>query len=113
MYAIVDIETTGGHASSNGITEIAIYVHDGTSVIRHFKSLINPQQKIPVYITSLTGISNAMIASAPLFEEIADEVYELLNDRVFIAHNVNFDYSFVKYHLKDVDMNLTVKSYVL
>ncbi|HRD44149.1 MAG TPA: exonuclease domain-containing protein, partial [Ferruginibacter sp.] len=52
MYAIVDIETTGGHASGNGITEIAIYVHDGQQALKHFHSLINPHQKIPVYITA-------------------------------------------------------------
>ncbi|RYY70787.1 MAG: DNA polymerase III subunit epsilon, partial [Chitinophagaceae bacterium] len=67
-YAIVDIETTGGFASGNGITEIAIYVHDGERVVDEFHSLINPNQKIPVYITALTGISNAMVASAPSFE---------------------------------------------
>ena len=109
MYAIVDIETTGGHASAHGITEIAIYVHDGNEIVRKYKTLINPQQKIPLYITALTGISNAMVASAPVFEEKAQEIFELLNNNIFIAHNVNFDFSFVKHHLKNCGYELNVK----
>ena len=99
MYAIVDIETTGSYASANGITEVAIHVFDGKQVIKKFESLINPQQPIPRYIQAFTGISNEMVAGAPLFEEVAGEIFELLNDNVFIAHNVNFDYSFLKSHL--------------
>jgi DNA polymerase-3 subunit epsilon len=109
MYAIVDIETTGGHASSNGITEIAVYIHDGTRVVKHFETLINPQQNIPRYITALTGIDNYMVQDAPAFEEIAEILYELLKDNVFIAHNVNFDYSFIKHQLKNEGYDLTAK----
>ena len=109
MYAIVDIETTGGHASANGITEIAIYVHDGTKVIRHYTTLINPLQKIPLYITSLTGINNAMVASAPCFADVAKDIYEILSGNIFVAHNVNFDYSFVRHHLKEHGYDLSVK----
>ena len=109
MYAIVDIETTGGHASANGITEIAIYVHDGSKVTRHFKTLMNPGQKIPLYITALTGISNAMVATAPLFDEKAQEIYDILSENIFIAHNVNFDFSFIKHQLKTCGYELNVK----
>ncbi len=109
MYAIVDIETTGGYASANGITEIAVYIHDGDKVVRHFETLINPQQSIPKYIVALTGIDNYMVADAPAFEEVADILFELLNDNVFVAHNVNFDYSFVKHHLKAAGFELTAK----
>lgn len=109
MYAIVDIETTGGHASSNAITEIAIHVHDGDRVVKHFKSLVNPQQKIPLYITALTGISNAMVASAPFFEEIASEIHGILHENVFVAHSVNFDFSFIKHQLKYAGYELNVK----
>ncbi len=108
-YAIVDIETTGGHASANGITEIAVYIHDGTRVIKHFETLINPLQPIPKFITSLTGIDNAMVADAPVFDEIADVLFEMLNENIFIAHNVNFDYSFVKHQLKQSGYDLTAK----
>ncbi|MEP6711588.1 MAG: exonuclease domain-containing protein [Ferruginibacter sp.] len=109
MYAIVDIETTGGHAAGSGITEIAIYIHDGNKVTQSFKSLINPERNIPVYITALTGISNAMVADAPVFEEVATEIFELLSGNIFIAHNVNFDYSFLKHHLKLAGHELNVK----
>lgn len=109
MYAIVDIETTGGHAAGSGITEVAIYIHDGNKVTQSFKTLINPERSIPIYITALTGINNAMVASAPVFKEVADEIFELLSGNIFIAHNVNFDYSFIKHHLKSAGYELNVK----
>ena len=109
MYAIVDIETTGGYASANGITEISVFIHDGISVIKHFETLINPQQNIPRYITSLTGIDNAMVAAAPTFDEIASTLNEVLESNIFVAHNVNFDYSFVKHQMKNAGFDLTNK----
>ena len=109
MYAIVDIETTGGHASANGITEIAVYVHDGNRVVKHFETLINPHQTIPRFITSLTGIDNHMVADAPSFEDIAPELYDILKDNVFVAHNVNFDFSFINHQLKAVGFELPPK----
>jgi len=108
-YAIIDIETTGGHASANGITEIAVYIHNGERVIKHFETLINPQQQIPKFITSLTGIDNMMVADAPTFDEVADVLFEMLNENIFIAHNVNFDYSFVKHQFKQSGYDLTAK----
>lgn len=100
LFAIVDIETTGGHASSHGITEIAIVISDGTNVLDRFETLINPQQEIPIFIQSLTGISDEMVADAPLFADVAERIFQLLEGKIFVAHNVNFDYSFVIYHLK-------------
>lgn len=99
MYAIVDIETTGGHASANGITEIAIIIHDGTQITQRYSTLINPLIPIPVYIQALTGINDEMVSSAPTFNEVAAEIFTLLQDKVFVAHNVNFDFSFLRYHL--------------
>ena len=99
MYAIVDIETTGGYASANGITEVAIYVFDGKNVIEKFETLVNPGQPIPRYIQSFTGITDQMVATAPAFDKVAAKINQLLNENVFIAHNVNFDYSFLKSHL--------------
>jgi len=99
MYAIVDIETTGGHASANGITEIAICIHNGKKVIERYSTLVNPHREIPIYISALTGITNDMVQNAPPFEDVAHDVYHLLNNKTFVAHNVNFDYSFVRYHL--------------
>jgi DNA polymerase III subunit epsilon len=109
MYAIVDIETTGGYAAAHGITEISVYVHDGTRVVKHFETLLNPQQSIPKYITALTGINTEMVANAPTFDEMADVLYDILKENIFVAHNVNFDYSFVKHHLKQSGYELTTK----
>jgi DNA polymerase-3 subunit epsilon len=109
MYAIVDIETTGGHAGANGITEVAILVHDGKKVIDQFKTLINPLKPIPIYIQALTGIDDAMVSTAPKFYEVAHRIYELLHDKVFVAHNVNFDFSFIHFHLAAAGFNLQTK----
>jgi DNA polymerase-3 subunit epsilon len=98
MYAIVDIETTGGYAANNDITEIAIVLHDGQSVIKRFETLVRPVKPIPHYIQVLTGISNDMVATAPRFDELAPGLFALLQGQVFVAHNVNFDYSFLKHH---------------
>lgn len=109
MYAIVDIETTGGHASANGITEVAILVHDGQQVIEQFKTLINPLRPIPIYVQALTGIDDEMVSTAPKFQDIAHRIYELLHDKVFVAHNVNFDFSFLHFHLAAAGFNLQTK----
>ncbi len=108
-YAIVDIETTGGYASANGITEVSIHIHDGEKVIQRFETLINPDTPIPYYITGLTGITNEMVKNAPSFSMVAKEIFELLNKRVFVAHSVNFDYSFLKNALKPYDYELNCK----
>lgn len=100
IYAVVDIETTGGYATGNGITEIAIRIFDGQQVIDRFDTLINPLREIPYFIQSMTGITNEMVEDAPLFQDIAEQVYELLQDKIFVAHNVNFDYSFLKHELQ-------------
>ena len=99
MYAIVDIETTGGYAAANGITEICIHIFDGTRVVEIYETLINPRQPIPYYIQSMTGITDDMVKDAPLFEDVSEKIFQLLHDKIFVAHNVNFDYSFVKSHL--------------
>lgn len=96
MYAIVDIETTGGYADNHRITEIAIYHHNGIEITDHFYTLVNPGRRIPYYITGLTGITTEMVATAPPFEEVAESILRLLEDRIFVAHNAHFDYSFLK-----------------
>lgn len=96
MYAIVDIETTGGFAGKSKITEIAVVIHDGEKIVDQYETLLNPEQLIPGYITGLTGISQDMVDGAPLFSEVAEELHQLLSDKIFVAHNVNFDYSFIK-----------------
>jgi DNA polymerase-3 subunit epsilon len=100
MFAIVDIETTGSHPDQAGITEIAIILHDGRQVEQSYETLINPGFVIPPYIVHLTGITNEMVAMAPGFEEKAGYLFDLLEQRVFVAHNVNFDFSFIKYYFQ-------------
>lgn len=109
LYAVVDIETTGGHASANGITEVAINIHDGNEIVESYTTLINPKQPIPVYITALTGIDDNMLSDAPTFDDVALQIYQLLNDKIFVAHNVNFDYSFLKHHLAAAGYDLQCK----
>ncbi|MDO9554916.1 exonuclease domain-containing protein [Rhodonellum sp.] len=96
LFAIVDIETTGGNPLQGGITEIAALIHDGNRVIDTFHTLINPQQFIPGFITGLTGIDQEMVKDSPIFAEIASEFFDFLKDKIFVAHNVNFDYTFIK-----------------
>lgn len=109
MYAIVDIETTGGSAAYHKITEIAILIHDGQRVVDEYQTLINPDRGIPIGITSLTGISNEMVADAPRFYEVAKEIFQMLESNIFVAHNVNFDYSFIKKEFQDLGGNLNLK----
>lgn len=100
-YAIVDIETTGGNALGSRMTEIAIRIYDGQRVTEHYETLINPERDIPPAIWSLTGIDNELVRDAPVFDTIAEQVHHLLQGRVFVAHNVNFDYSFIKHQLDE------------
>ncbi|OOG72743.1 exonuclease domain-containing protein [Algoriphagus sp. A40] len=95
-FAIVDIETTGGAPSGGGITEIAVLIHDGEQIVHEFQTLINPGHHVPAYITGLTGIDNSMVRSAPTFQEIADQLWTLLDGRIFVAHSVNFDFGFIR-----------------
>jgi len=96
MFAIIDIETTGNHYKYGNITEIAVYQHNGQKVTNSYSTLINPEIDIPYFITKLTGINNAMIKDAPKFYEVAKTVNDLTEGRIFVAHNVQFDYRFIK-----------------
>lgn len=108
-YAIVDIETTGGNAQGSRITEIAIIIHDGFQVVNRFETLVNPQKEIPLPIFALTGITNEMVRHAPIFDDIAEKVYQLLEGRIFVAHNVNFDYSFIRHQLEQAGFKFTAR----
>ncbi len=95
-YAIVDIETTGGMAKRDKIIEIAVVIHDGQSIIDQYSTLVNPERSIPYEITRITGIDNSMVEDAPRFFEIAKEFIMRTQGAIFVAHNVNFDYSFIR-----------------
>ncbi len=102
MYAIVDIETTGGFNPQNRIIEIAVVMYDGKGVVQSYQQLLNPSRQVPGFITGLTGITPEMLEGAPVFKDIAGELFDLLKDNVFVAHNVNFDLNFVKEEFKRV-----------
>jgi len=96
LYAILDIETTGGQFNEEGITEIAIYKFDGHEVVDQFISLVNPEIPIQPFVIKLTGINNAMLRSAPKFYEVAKRIIEITKDCVIVAHNASFDYRILR-----------------
>lgn len=91
MYAILDIETTGGKYNEEGITEIAIYKFDGHKVVDQFISLVNPEKEIQPFVVNLTGINSKMLKNAPKFYEVAKRIIEITEDCIIVAHNAQFD----------------------
>ena len=100
MYAILDIETTGGQFNEEGITEIAIYKFDGHQVVDQFISLVNPEKEIQPFVVKLTGINNAMLRSAPKFYEVAKRIIEITDGCIIVAHNASFDYRILRTEFK-------------
>jgi len=96
LYAIVDIETTGGKFNEEGITEIAIYRHDGHQIVDQFSSLVNPERPIQAFVASLTGINNNMLRQAPKFYEVAKRIVEITDNAILVAHNAQFDYRILR-----------------
>jgi DNA polymerase-3 subunit epsilon len=96
LYAILDIETTGGQFNEEGITEIAIYKYDGYEIVDQFISLINPEKPIQPFVVKLTGINNAMLRSAPKFYEVAKRIIEITDNCILVAHNTSFDYRILR-----------------
>lgn len=95
-FTIVDVETTGGSPFFSRIIEVGLLRVEHGEVVEEFQTLINPGQEIPEFITKMTGIQDRDVATAPTFAEIADELITKFEDSVFVAHNVNFDYGFIK-----------------
>ncbi|WP_299891931.1 exonuclease domain-containing protein [uncultured Lacinutrix sp.] len=100
MYAILDIETTGGKFNEEGITEIAIYKYDGHEVIDQFISLVNPEREIQPFVVNLTGINSKMLRNAPKFYEVAKRIVEITKDCIIVAHNAQFDYRILRTEFK-------------
>lgn len=101
-YAVVDVETTGGRSGpGHRMIEVAVVEVRGGSVTDEWQTLLNPGRSIPPQIVGLTGISPAMVASAPYFEHVARTLRERLEGRVFVAHNVGFDGRFVQRELAE------------
>ncbi|MFD1063627.1 exonuclease domain-containing protein [Winogradskyella litorisediminis] len=100
MYAILDIETTGGKFNEEGITEIAIYKFDGHKIVDQFISLVNPEREIQPFVVNLTGINNKMLRNAPKFYEVAKRIVEITEDCIIVAHNSSFDYRILRTEFK-------------
>jgi len=110
MYTVIDIETTGTSGKTGKITEIAIIVFNGQTIIDSFVSLVNPECNIPYYITKITGITNEMVATAPKFYEIAKQIVQITANRIFVAHNSSFDYNFIKSEFEQLGYNYQRKT---
>ncbi len=93
---IIDVETTGGSPFFSRIIEVGLLRVENGEVVEEFQTLVNPGQEIPEFITQMTGISQGQVDQAPMFAEIADELLAKFAGSVFVAHNANFDYSFIK-----------------
>ena len=99
-FAVIDVESTGGDPRIDRIIEIAIVIHNGKRVVEEWSSLVNPDRNILPFVATLTGINDAMVESAPRFSEILDKVLEMTEGRVFVGHNVRFDYTMVSNEFK-------------
>ncbi|MEM9686661.1 MAG: exonuclease domain-containing protein [Bacteroidota bacterium] len=110
MYAILDIETTGGKYEKEGITEIAIYQFNGHEVTDRFVSLINPERPILPFVAKLTGINNAMLRNAPKFYEVAKSIVEITEECILVAHNADFDYRMLQTEFKRLGFEYTRKT---
>ena len=109
-YVMLDLETTGGNALRDRITEIAaVRVENGTETAR-WSTLVNPGLRIPPFIQQLTGIDDAMVAQAPSFAEVADKLLQMLDGAVLVAHNVRFDHGFVLNELARLGIAFKVKT---
>jgi DNA polymerase III subunit epsilon len=110
MYAILDIETTGGKYNEEGITEIAIHKYDGEDVVDRFISLINPEKEIQPFVVNLTGINNKMLRTAPKFHEVAKRIVEITDGCVLVAHNAQFDYRILRTEFRRLGYDFERKS---
>ena len=101
--ACVDLETTGGHAARDRIIEAGIVLLENGKVVEEYSTLVNPGSRIPYAIQQFTGITEAMVADAPPFEAVADEIESRLAGRLFVAHNARFDYGFLRNEFRRIE----------
>jgi DNA polymerase-3 subunit epsilon len=106
-WVFVDLETTGGNAAHHRVTEVGIVRVRNGETVEEWSSLVNPGCAIPDYIEAITGISNAMVADAPAFPEIAGTVFDKLQGAVFVAHNARFDYAFLRSEFRRLNRRFT------
>ena len=110
MYAILDIETTGGKYNEEGVTEIAIYHHDGQKITDQFISLVNPERPIQPFVEKLTGINCKILRNAPRFFEIAKRIIEITENCLIVAHNADFDYRILRTEFSRLGYNFNRNS---
>lgn len=109
MYAIIDVETTGGRPNFDRVIEIAIVVYDGVEIINQYDTLIHPERSIPYNITQITGITDEMLTDAPKFYEVAKDIVQLTEGKIFVAHNVRFDYQFIRHEFQRLGFSFVRK----
>lgn len=109
MYAIIDVETTGGSPSADRLIEIAVFVFDGERITDSFSTLLNPKRPIDPYVTRLTGITAEMVSEAPLFEDIHQRLLEMTHENIFVAHNVKFDFGMIRQEFKRLGIDFNRK----
>src|SRR4051794_35343560 len=98
----VDIETTGMSYTRGRVIEVAAIRVENDEITESFSSLVDPEAELPMFITELTGISRADLIGAPSFYDIADNLYRIIDGAIFVAHNVRFDYGFLKHEFRRV-----------
>ncbi len=108
-YSVIDIETTGNNREGQKIIEIAIINYDGNEIEEVWSTLINPERRISLFITNLTGITNEMVADAPKFYEVGKKIVSMTEGRIFVAHNAFFDYRFIQ---RESSMSLVIPTVV-
>jgi DNA polymerase-3 subunit epsilon len=109
MYAIIDVETTGGSPSVDRVIEVAVFVFDGERIIDSFSTLLNPKRPIDPYVTRLTGITQEMVSEAPLFEDIHERLLAMTHENIFVAHNVRFDFGMLRQEFKRLGIDFNRK----
>jgi DNA polymerase III subunit epsilon len=109
-YVLLDLETTGGNPVSSRITEIAAVRFEEGVEVKRWSALVNPECRIPFFIQTLTGISDAMVEDAPRFEQASDELLALLDGAVLVAHNARFDHGFLLHEFARIGVTLNVKT---
>jgi DNA polymerase-3 subunit epsilon len=108
-YVVIDVEATNGSPTDSKIIEIGMVLFDGEDIIETYETLLNPSIPIEYHITKLTGITNRMVAEAPVFEDVADEIREFMQGAVFTAHNVESDYAYIQKAFADIGETFTAK----
>ncbi|MEE3034329.1 MAG: 3'-5' exonuclease [Bacteroidota bacterium] len=110
MYAIIDLETTGGKYQEESITEIAIYRYNGKKVVDSFVSLVNPEREIDPFVEKLTGITQSEVENAPRFFELTKKILEITEDSIIVAHDAQFDYRIIKQEFNRLGYDFTKRT---